>query len=253
MKQLIFLFLMAFSGFLYAGGPIQELDYLKKGNEAYQSGNYAEAIKQYESAFQNGQHATELYENLGNAYYKQNQFGKSILNYEKGLLLSPQSKTIRENLDFVKNKISLSTSEGQDFFLTKIWVQMRNCCSPNKWAAILLLFSFLTVIAVFLIFNKKYTAFQPKIKQSLYVLLPLLLFSFLLAKNSADYNNNSHKAIIIAKNVTLFTDPDPKTEAIETLSEGSKIILLDQIGAWTKAQLLTGEEGWLESGAFERI
>jgi tetratricopeptide (TPR) repeat protein len=253
MKKLIFLLLMAFSRFLYAGEPTQELDFFTKGNQAYQSGNYAEAINLYELAFQNGQHAAELYENLGNAYFKQNQFGKSILNYEKGLLLSPNSKSIHENLDFVKNKMNLSSAQEQGFFLTKRWIQLCNFCSPNTWAILLLLISFLTTAAFALLLNKKYNAQYAIIKKSFYVLLPLLLLSFFAAQYSANYLNNSQQAIIIAKNTTLFTDPDPKTEAIEMLSEGSKIILIDQIGAWTKAQLLTGEEGWLESGTYIEV
>jgi tetratricopeptide (TPR) repeat protein len=253
MKQLIFLFLLAFSRLLFAGEPTQELDYFTKGNHAYQSGDQAEAVKQYELALQNGLHAAELYENLGNAYFKQNQFGKSILNYEKGLLLSPNSKTIRDNLDFVKNKISLSTPEEHDFFMLKTWIQIRSCCTPNVWAAILLLLSFLTATTLLLLFSKRYTFQSAKLKQWLYVVLPALVFAFLMAKNSADYTNNSQKAIVIAKNATLYTNPDPKTEVVETLSEGSKLIILDQIGDWTKAQLLTGEEGWLDSKSLDRI
>jgi tetratricopeptide (TPR) repeat protein len=253
MKHLFFLLLMAFSSLVHAGEPIQAQDYFNKGNQVYQSGNYQEAINQYETALQSGYHAAELYENLGHAYSKQNQVGKAILNYEKGLLMQPKSATIQENLDFLKNKIGIATNSNSDFLLLQWWTQIRDVLSPNIWSILTLLFAFVNFWLLHVILMKKDGNKPVKHVRYLYILLPLFLLILLIAKNSTEHANNCNAAIVIAKNTTLFTDPDPKTEAIDVLPEGSKIIILDQIGVWTKAQLLSGEEGWVESGVLERI
>jgi tetratricopeptide (TPR) repeat protein len=253
MKDLFFLFLMAFSSQVHAGEPTQAQDYFNKGNQAYQASNYSEATKQYEAALQSGYHAPELYENLGHAYSKQNQIGKAILNYEKGLLMQPKNSSIQENLDFLKNKIGITHNSNANFLLLQWWIQLRNFFSPNIWSILTLLFAFVNFWLLYVILMKKNDTRPVKHVRYLYILIPLFLLNFLIAKNSTEHTNNCNEAIVIAKNTTLYTDPDPKTEAIEALQEGSKIIILDQIGAWTKAQLLTDEEGWLESGAVERI
>src|SRR4051812_23060816 len=62
---------------------------LDSANTAYSKGNYDKAITLYERILNNGLEAPELYFNLGNAYYKTNAVGLSILNYERAKKLKP--------------------------------------------------------------------------------------------------------------------------------------------------------------------
>ena len=55
---------------------------LSKANSLYKSGQYAEAAVAYEEVMKKNGSAPELYYNLGNAYFKSDEIGKSILNYE---------------------------------------------------------------------------------------------------------------------------------------------------------------------------
>lgn len=52
---------------------------LKQAKESYENGNYPEAIKEYKDATKN----IQTYYNLGNAYYKNNEYKKAIENYSK--------------------------------------------------------------------------------------------------------------------------------------------------------------------------
>ena len=49
-----------------------------EANEALIAENYKDAIVKYESILSNGYESTELYYNLGNAYYRDKSIGKSI-------------------------------------------------------------------------------------------------------------------------------------------------------------------------------
>jgi len=62
-------------------------DAIKYANDLYAKGNFQAAAKQYEKILQNEGVAPELYYNLGNAYYKMNEIGLAILNYERALKL----------------------------------------------------------------------------------------------------------------------------------------------------------------------
>ena len=60
--------------------------YLSEGNKAYSEGNYEDAIVHYSKIIENNVESGELYFNLGNAYYKMDEIGKSI--YYHILILS---------------------------------------------------------------------------------------------------------------------------------------------------------------------
>ena len=62
-----------------------------QGNSSYNQGNYNEAIEKYTSIINNGSESSELYYNLGNAYYKINDIANSIFYFEKSLLLDPNN------------------------------------------------------------------------------------------------------------------------------------------------------------------
>ena len=62
---------------------------VKQANDLYSKGNYSDAAKLYEKVLATEGVAPELYYNLGNAYYKLSETGKSILNYERAIRLAP--------------------------------------------------------------------------------------------------------------------------------------------------------------------
>ena len=74
-----------------------------EADSAYINKEYAKAIEIYESMLQQGE-SGEVYYNLGNAYFKQDELGKAILNYERALLLQPGNSDINANLDMARAK-----------------------------------------------------------------------------------------------------------------------------------------------------
>ncbi|MGB0167437.1 MAG: tetratricopeptide repeat protein, partial [Luteibaculum sp.] len=94
-----------FSGFVLFGQSARELFDL--GNEAYKSGQYQEALFQYENALKQpeGENSAALHYNLANCYYKTNQLGLSILHYEKTLKLNPDREEAEYNLELANARI----------------------------------------------------------------------------------------------------------------------------------------------------
>jgi tetratricopeptide (TPR) repeat protein len=55
-----------------------------KANKAYTAGFYDNAVELYKSVIAEGYESVELYYNLGNACYKQNDFASAILLLREG-------------------------------------------------------------------------------------------------------------------------------------------------------------------------
>ena len=62
----------------------------QNANQAYQAGNFPLAVEQYETILRGGKlFSKELYYNVGNGYFRMNQIGRAILNYERAARLAP--------------------------------------------------------------------------------------------------------------------------------------------------------------------
>ena len=62
------------------------------GNYHYENEAYLKAIESY-LAIESDEHANAVYHNLGNCYYQTGNINKSILFYERALLLKKDSQT----------------------------------------------------------------------------------------------------------------------------------------------------------------
>ena len=63
----------------------------------YDSAQYEQTIATYEQIASKYGVSPELYYNLGNAYYKQQNYPKAILNYERCLLYDPSHGDAQQN------------------------------------------------------------------------------------------------------------------------------------------------------------
>ncbi len=105
----------------------------QQADSAYAQDNFALAERLYlESIKQDGTSSTIFY-NLGNAYYRQGNLGKAIVNYERALKLDPTNADARDNLDFVKSKITdRQIDEGS--IMTKLWHNVISTFKADTWA-----------------------------------------------------------------------------------------------------------------------
>ena len=63
-----------------------------EANNYYNSSRYLESIQMYESILAEGWESSNLYYNLGNSYFRQNQIGQSVWAYNKALKIDPRNK-----------------------------------------------------------------------------------------------------------------------------------------------------------------
>ena len=108
-------------------------DLIARATIAYEQGNYAQTIADYESLVAAFGSSPELYYNLGNAYFKNKEFAKAILNYERCLIYDPANGDAVANLEDAEEDVlrldgvasqflRLSAGESED--LLRAWGQV---------------------------------------------------------------------------------------------------------------------------------
>jgi len=226
---------------------------IAKANKAYTEGFYANAAELYKSVLSTGYESVDLYYNLGNACFKQNDFSSAILYYEKAHKLDPGNEDLNFNLKIANTKITDKIEPIPEMFYKRWYRSLIGSFSVDKWAKIGWVFLCLGLfLGLFYIASKQ--LFIRKVGFWLGITFILLsLFSSLFAWQN--YNEIMHRkeAIIFAPTVTIKSSPDEKSVDLFVLHEGSKVELIDNIGSWYEIRIANGSIGWLPSSAVEKI
>lgn len=249
-RTLIFLFLSFILSLTSLANP---QDDFQKATTAYQNKDFKTAISTYESVLAEGMVSHELYYNLANSYFKTGAFAKSVLFYERALLLAPRDSDTQHNLRVVRQELVDDIEVLPPFFLAKWWRGLSQLSVSSVWSFLSILTMWLAIAGlVFWLIGKN----RQQKKKGFIGGIILLLFSLLfwgLGHTRAAQESNSSYAILMSKEVVLRSAPDPESKAILNLHEGTKVNLKDQIGEWYKVRLANGEIGWLATNELEKI
>lgn len=225
--------------------------------EAYKSEDYTKSIELYEQVVTNGlsdnKESFEIYYNLANAYFRNDQLGKAILNYERALLIHPNDRDIRHNLNFARLRTEDRIESVGDLFFTN-WINgLQNMFTSNSWAWIGIIFFLLLLcgIAVFL-FSRvlwiKKTAFYSSI---VFLFLVLAANAFSFKQKNKLINRDS--AIIMIGSATIYAEPKSNSKEIFQLHEGTKVKILNRDNNWCEVEIANGSVGWTMKDNIEII
>ncbi len=250
MKKVLFLIAVIISSLSVAQTP-DEL--FKSANSLYKEGKYQEAINTYQKIIETDKVSSELYYNLGNAYYKLNKVAPTIYNYEKALKLNPLNKDAANNLVFAKRLTLDAIEELPQTFLQKIEENYLQKLSYNQWAIVAVVFSFLASL-LFLLF---YFAETPS-KKRLYFATSMVSFILLISTISITFKEyhfvkNNKQAIIFSEKTAVKNAPTLHSDSVFTLHEGTKVTILDAVDNWKKIKLADGKTGWMLSDELKEL
>ncbi|NRR91232.1 tetratricopeptide repeat protein [Winogradskyella undariae] len=218
-----------------------------KANALYNDGKYAEAIDQYEAILDSKEHSAELYFNLGNANYKLNNIAPSIYYYEKALQLDPKDKDIQSNLAFAQNMTIDAIEKVPDVGFSKIINNIVNTFNTDTWAEIAIGGVLLFVI-IFLMYHFSYSTSKKRV--AFVVSIVSLIVAFLAVamafqKSGLDKKNNP--AIVFVQESRVKSDPNPTSEEVFRLHEGTKVQVVETYEDWNKIKLSDNSTGWIPS------
>ncbi|MFV0472161.1 MAG: tetratricopeptide repeat protein [Paludibacteraceae bacterium] len=225
---------------------------LIQANNLYKQGNYSDAAKLYKEALQKGV-SSELYYNLGNAYYKSNEIGLSILNYERALRLKPNYDDAEYNLKIAKQKIVDNLVYTPGFFIKRWTISLMQWFTSNQWAVIsIVAFISALILSLFFAFSKlrrnRKFAFYGAI-----VLFSFTALAFIFSGLRKDQMLKHRDAIIMNGAVTAKSSPDKSGTDIFQLHEGTKVHVKATLSNWAEIELENGAIGWVEEHTIERI
>lgn len=249
MKKLYILFILLISSLSSFG---QE-EIIRQADDAYSKSEFKEAISLYESVVKEFGSSSDLYYNLGNAFYKDKQYAAAILNYERALKLAPNNGDARFNLSVARSHI-IDKIEPIDSFFLKRWMDsLKYNLSSNGWA-VLGAVSFLLFIASLYLYFFNRTVLLRKIGFfGGMVLVVVCLLSNVFASDIRNELLAHDEAIIFAPTVNIKSSPSESGTDIFILHEGSKVQIKSKLSGWAEIELEDGNKGWIPADKMETI
>jgi len=247
---IVLIYITVFSFTLHAG---EYQLVIAKGNTAYSSGKYQEAIKAYTSLTSQGLESADLYYNLGNSFYKLNDIPHAILWYERAKRLDPGNEDINFNLNVANSKITDKIDPLPEFFL-KRWLKAVSDQLPlDLWAKAGIAFLIVALLLYALYLASRVLLIRKLGFWTGSVTLFLSIVFLFFAWSSYLSLNSDPSAVILNPTVTVKSSPDEKSTDIFVIHEGCKVQLVDHIGNWYEIRIANGSVGWIGQDNFEKI
>ena len=224
------------------------------GVQAYTDGKFSDASAAWTAIEESGQKSAKLYYNLGNAWFKQSNYPKAILNYERALRLDPSYSDARYNLEFTGNFVQDKIEPVPEFILKSVAGKVCYLMGSNAWAVI-----FLVLLAAALVMGLLFLLGPSagKRRAGFYCGIVLLLLSAGALGFSVWQKSDSVKtdaAIVMAPVVSVKSSPsEGSSKDLFVIHEGTKVTILDEVGEWKNISLADGRQGWIVSDNLEVI
>ncbi len=224
-----------------------------EGNHQYQEKNYEAALESYLQIEAASYTSPSLLYNIGNAYFKSNELGKSILYYEKALVLDPTNEDIIHNLEYANGQIVDRIEAVPQLFIARWWEQTAALFTPNGWGIISIVCASLLAISVlcFLFFRSNFMKNMALL--SSIATFSIGVMSVVWGRNQLVKNSENPQAIIMASIVHAKSTPSKSGGDLFVIHEGLKVTITDQLNEWTEVQIPNGEKGWVLYQSIEQI
>ncbi len=223
-------------------------------DSAYATADYATAIHIYERLIATEGEAAPVYYNLGNAYYKSDDIARSILNYERALLLDPSNDDILFNLELARSRAVDKNAVMSELFFVRWFRDFSSILSVDGWAKCgIICFVILILCLTLFIFNKK-----SKTKKIIFIFalfsLVCTVLANVIAADRKEKMQCRENAIVMEPSVTVRSTPSTSGTELFVIHEGKKVrIKDDSMRDWKEIDLEDGNIGWLPASAIEQI
>jgi hypothetical protein len=249
MKRVIFSIL-----FLASISFADQTEYLfQQGVQAYQEGEYQTAREQFESALKHGKASAALYYNLGNAYYKMDEIGLAILNYERAKKMEPGDEDVEFNLNIAQLQVVDKIPSPEIDFFFKLWDGIKNILSLEQFALVTIILYVLLIVLIIMMLLVKNPRVSALARYSwVPALIVLMLISSIFVLRVRQDLTVKYGVILVDK-VSVVSGPSYDSTEMFALHEGVKIQIIAQSGDFVRIRLTDGKDGWVPRGALDVI
>ena len=223
---------------LFSASAQAEDERFQQGIEAYNQGQYQQAIDAFESLAKDGISASLMY-NLANSYAQNGQAGMAVLYYEKAERLAPGDSDIQGNLELLRKEKTLFREE-QTF--SQRFVHLLGL---DGW-------TILAMTAVLLFAAALLFPATPKLKNSSRTLAAAtgILLILVAAFGIIGQYRHYHDAVVVVSDARLRISPFESAAASGSIQEGRLLTPLKTHNNYTLIRDEAGRSGWLAADEF---
>ncbi len=210
------------------------------GKDAYDNGNFDQALTEYRQMLKKEAPSAAVLYNMGNCYWQKGDYPEALVKYEQAHNLDPRNTACRINLDRVRNKLGLQVksrlSSPKDFVPL-----LRDMMRLDEWliagAAGLMLCLAGTGLGFL---------YGRRILIGMYaagILLILLCGAAVLMPDP-----DAELAVVVTDSAPVYTLPSLRSGKIETkLRAGKEITVEEQRQDWFRVRLDGVADGWMKA------
>ena len=213
-------------------------DMFAKANTEFTAGYFKAAITDYSGVVQSGEWSANLFYDLGNAYFRDSDFGRAILNYERALQLDRNHPEADANLRIARDQthaLELAPSPLEkylNFAGTKLFTIL---AATLFWGTIILLIL--------------------RRRKLLWMTVGLLLtagcgWAVYKLENGT---RGPGVAVVVADKTEARVATADSAKSVLALPPGSEVVILQERGDWSYAALPNDQRGWISTKAVEKV
>ena len=243
----IVLFSIAITGAFSA--PVNT--WFEQANTFYEKEKYDSAVTYYQKIIDAGIKNSDVYYNLGNAYYRLRKLGLAILHYEKARTLAPTDREVIANLRFARLNIVDRVPEPERTFAENLLWNLHSMLPLHiqMWILFVLLLCVSIAFAIGLFASRNIRLWL--IYLSSLCILISIIFSFSIGKKIYDAEKKKF-AIVLEKTVDAKNQPEG-SKVLFTAHEGTKFQIRKTRENWSFVSLPNGVSGWVENSSLGHI
>ncbi len=229
-------------------------DLMVEANVQYERGEFADAAQQYEALIDSGYEDATLYYNLGNAYFKNDDLGRAVLNYLRAEELSPRDTDIRANLDLARGRTVDRVESGGESLIASVSTVARRWVTVGEMGVLSLLLWVASAIAIGALIVWRAVPRRTAVRNGAIVASAATLLSLLLLVSMLYANPNDDSAVVVESTVNVVSGPGEQYETEFTLHSGAQVRLVDSRQGWVRITLPGDDlQGWAPSNAVEAV
>jgi hypothetical protein len=229
---------------------------MRTANQLYEAGKIDLAVQAYEQLASQGVVDSALFYNLGNAYFKQGDSGRAIVNYRRAQKLAPRDSDIEANLALARAQaVDEFGPAAEAGFLSRFGQGVQGWFTLDELAMAALagwiLFVFLLIL---LISARAGSAWRRGLRYVLAAAAVVLVVGVLSLGSALHLEQSQPEGVVVAAEVDVTSGPGAQYVTEFTLHSGAEVDLVEVRPNWVRLALPGGElEGWVPANSVESV
>ena len=221
--------------------PQGEAEIFVAANQAYDQGEYEQAISGYGELVAMGAAGGAVHFNLGNAYLRNGELGRAVAELRRSHNLEPRDGDIQANLTFARQSArdAIAPPEASPVLSTLLFWHYG--LSRSELAAILVGVNILFwTAAVLRLFHRESEILR-------WVLMGLLVFLVTIGGSVVAHQVIARPvAVIVPQEIDAYSAPDRESVVRFKLHAGTEVPIKDEREEWLRIALPDGQQAWIE-------